>query len=43
MLAFVKREVKWLQRRKKNFENKISKSLEAVVHSCSTDKIFLKS
>ena len=34
--------MKWLKTRKGKFEEKISKSLEEVVHSCSTDKMFWK-
>ena len=42
VLVLVKRHVKWLQTRNKKFKKKTSKSLEAVVNICSTDKMFRK-
>ena len=42
VLVLVKRHVKLLQTKKKKFKKKTSRSLEAVVHICSTDKMFRK-
>ena len=50
ILVFDKRQVKWLQTRKRKLQEEIRKSLdevviesfEKVIHSCSTDKMFWK-
>ena len=38
--VFDKGQMQWFQIRKRKLQEKILKSLEEVVHNCSTDKIF---
>ena len=40
ILIFDKGQLKWFQAKKRKFQEKISKGLEEVVHSSSTDKMF---
>ena len=38
--VFDKGQIQWLQARKRKLQERLSKSLEEVVHNCSTEKIF---